>query len=87
MSGPQINAHANELQRFLTAIRENRNVHVCNIKNIHRILYSIGLKGAEDRPLTDQEISTILNRYKYFRKFFAKDNLWPDELDSPAGGS
>ena len=87
MSGPQINAHANELQRFLTAITENRYVHVCNIENINRILPCIGLRGSEDRPLTDHEISTILNRYKYFREFFAKDNLWPDELDSPAGDS
>ena len=81
MSGPQIHSHANELGRFLTALKDNREVHISNVKHISRILVTLNLEGNEHRPFTDHEISNVMKRYTFFKRYFEAQKLWLDRYD------
>lgn len=66
--GVQISLQAASLLRFHRAIRNDRNVWICNAGVGMRILYPLGLSGSEQRPFTDDEIRITLTRYRYFEK-------------------
>lgn len=72
-----IPSHASSLDKFLTNIKHNRYISICDSACDDRILDRLNLHGDEKRPFTDPEIEKILIRYNYFRPFFEKEGLWP----------
>lgn len=77
-----IHAHAAELGRFLSAIRDDRNVSIAFVEHIQRILFCLGLKGSENRPFSPSEILVVLRRYGYYRNYFREQGKWLDEFDT-----
>ena len=72
-----IPSHASSLDKFLTDIKRNRHIHICDSSCDDPILQRLNLTGDETRPFTDPEIEKILIQYNYFRHFFEKEGLWP----------
>lgn len=72
-----ISSHASSLDKFLTDIKRNRQINICDSACDAPILQRLNLKGNEQRPFTDPEIEKILIHYTYFRPFFEKEGLWP----------
>lgn len=74
----QISLFASELHRVLTALKENRQVRICDIELGFRVRHSLNLSGEETRPLSDEEIRLLTTKFGWFRNYFRKLGLWPD---------
>ena len=71
-----ISRHARALETFLIAIKNNRQILICDTYLPFGTLNILNLCGNEKRPFSSDEIEMILTKYVYFKEYFIKKELW-----------
>ena len=72
------------LEDFLSKLKVDRKINICNAAISGYILSRINLSGTEDRPFTDEEIQAILSHYgRFVGKYLIKKGLWILPIELP----
>ena len=72
------------LEDFLSKLKADRKINICNADISGYILSRINLSGTEDRPFTDEEIQAILSHYgRFVGKYLIKKGLWILPIELP----
>ena len=65
------------LEDFLSKLKADRKIKICNAAVDGNLLSRMNLSGTEDRPFTDEEIQAILSHYgRFVGKYLRKKGLW-----------
>lgn len=75
-----ISLHAASLGHFLSQIKKDREILICDADCDHRILHRLNLTSKERRPFTEAEIKKVLQHYRWFQNFFKKKEIY-DQSD------